>query len=220
MDLMMFVLLGLILATCTSAVPRNHRNENLVLYENPPPKCCTPYQWHANITQVQVFEFRHRHPTEQKTIIGGHMWFDGKDEKTALRINVLNGGPQVITIIQDFKANKRYGINNEKKTCNVMPTVYPKPERCIPDDAEFLGEEILGKSLKVNSWKASFKGKTYQVGKLFTMTDTCIPVTSIMAGELSSSQLECGILMTTTTSNFIEGIKDFSIFDIPDYCNK
>ncbi|CAH1786768.1 unnamed protein product [Owenia fusiformis] len=216
-NLLLFVLLGLILATYTSANPTNRHNENLVLYVNAPQKCCTPYQWHANISRVERLTFK-SNPLQFEVM--GQMWFDGKNERTAVHAIVQNGHPEVVTMIQDFKANKHYTIHNTYKKCEVGPIVYPKPERCIPDDAEFLGEEILGESLKVNSWKAPFKGKTYDVKTHFTMTDTCIPVTSTMSGILSSPVGKVHMLRMTTTFNFKDGIKDFSIFDIPSYCNK
>ncbi|CAH1786769.1 unnamed protein product [Owenia fusiformis] len=217
-NLMLFVLLGLILTTYTSANPTNRRNENLVLYEKPPPKCCTPYLWQANISQVQGLVVNH-YPVEIELV--GHIWYDGKKEKVAVHANIVtNGVLSVLTVIQDFKAKKQYTMNKKQKTCQVGPVYFPKPERCIPDDAEFLGEEVLGGSLKVQSWKAPFKGETYDVKAYFTMTESCIPVTSTLSGKIDSPQGELDILMTTTTSNYKAGIKDFSIFDIPDYCDK
>ncbi|CAH1796110.1 unnamed protein product [Owenia fusiformis] len=211
---MMFTTCLLCLFAVFAVVAANALNNHITI----PPKCCPPQLYQANVRLIQGLSINGQGMSQH---LDGHWWYDRRNKTNAFEgIMILNGKESQVNFIQDNVAKKQYNINKATRTCQVMAQPFPPFDGCVPEDAKFMGQETLGRDFMVNTWSGELQGDTYNFAFEETLTADCIPVTVTTIGEANAEWGKTDLTSTMRFSSFQEGIKDLSVFDIPDYCSK
>ncbi|CAH1797261.1 unnamed protein product [Owenia fusiformis] len=184
-----------------------------------PAKCCPPELSQGDIRVTQGFSISGQGAGQY---MSGHWWFDRRNKRNAFEGIIMMNGQELPNknFIQDNVAKKQYNINKAARTCQVEAQSFAPFDGCVPEGATFMGQETLGRDFMVNTWRGHLQGDTYNVTIEETHTPECFPVTVTQIGEANAQWGKMGLTSSMRFSSFREGIRDMSVFDIPDYCQK
>ncbi|CAH1801079.1 unnamed protein product, partial [Owenia fusiformis] len=180
-----------------------------------PPKCCAKELFQADIQLTQGVMIDGQGMAH---FLDGRWSFDPRNKTNAFVGKMTMYGQEKQVKFIQTAAKKQYNILDG--ACQVIPKLYPTVgDGCIPDNAIFKGQEILGRDFVV--WTAHLLGDRYNLVFEVTVTPDCVPVTMTITGEINNPVLgKMGLATTMRFSSFQEGVEDLSVFDIPDFCPK
>ncbi|CAH1797241.1 unnamed protein product [Owenia fusiformis] len=203
------------LFTLLGVVAANPLNNQITI----PPKCCPPELYQSDVRLTQGLSISGQGMGQY---LSGHWWFDRRNKRNAYEGILIINGKELpnMKFIQDNVAKKQYNINKAARTCQVQEQAFPPFDGCVPEGSKFLGQETLGRDFIVNSWRGEMQSDTYNFTFEETFTPDCIPVTIALQGEANADWGKTGLSSSLRFSSFREGIRDMSVFDIPDYCQK
>ena len=125
-----------------------------------------------------------------------------------------------VTVIEDLKAKQMYVITKSTKSCIKLPLpnspMFPSTKPCT-NNFTFLGSQKLGmtdEALDVNVYQVKSTSPYGLMLELYLTKNKCLPVfESFMAAYPGASQVQGQVYSDVTL-----GIKDPSVFDLPEYC--
>ncbi|KAL5019195.1 hypothetical protein ScPMuIL_004917 [Solemya velum] len=157
---------------------------------------------------------------EEKHIIEGYMGvhYDYDKKLIALDEDLYYDGKEMkAKLIQDYTSGIQYSI--ARGVCTKQKLPVPMTSNCILKNATKLGDFYMGlgdNKIQLTSYTFTMPQEQEKVTMSVT-TDSCIPVGQIMTG----SSKEIGdYLASAGFVNLTPGIKDRSVFKIPDICKQ
>lgn len=148
------------------------------------------------------------------------LYYDADEEKIA--IVGTNGIGQMVRIISDYSAKKRYVITNG--TCNVTDLKEPFQKSCVPPSAVFMGSTVLGNTydnMKVDNYRLNISQGPVSIESAFMIA----PMKGgdcTMVGLVAFGKDQNGYQFSETSiyMNFSFEITDKSVFQPPKQCKE
>lgn len=149
------------------------------------------------------------------------LYYDAEGKKTA--IVSTNKIGQMLRIIADYSAKKRYIITDENE-CNVTDLNISFQEICVPTNAVFLGSSVLG-NLYDNMTVDNYYVNINQENMSFDVNLMTTPMKSgecTVEGVVSFRKDKYGyqIFETNIFMNYTFEITDKSVFQPPKQCSE
>ena len=192
--------------------------ENEVIKENNVPKpCCLPNSWTGQLSEVGLVGKERKGQTGEVDAVLT-IYQDIPNNFTAYNETVVTNGVTVnLRIVINYNKAVMYIIIPAKKHC-LKSQMIEKPANCIPADAEYQGSRRFGMgsaSLMVDSWKFRvIQSGMYYQGDVIVTQQGCIPVSQTLSGRAFGQNM----MISQVFFDLTEGVKDKSVFDVPDYC--
>ncbi|KAK7507869.1 hypothetical protein BaRGS_00000834, partial [Batillaria attramentaria] len=137
---------------------------------------------------------------------------------TTIKSNQISLVSMALDFERQMEVRLMYEIRADDPThCNRRTLTWPLPDRCVPDDAEYLGSTYLGpvNSLPYDSWRYRYTGTQANMTMAFS-TQGCVPILESLVGDLGFGPVDFTYLFTTVKQD----IEDPSVFNIPRSCNQ
>jgi len=183
--------------------------------------CCTPDQWEGYQPAYGGYSGHHHMRGEVKEFSA--VSYDYTNKRKAVFMTFLNGDKQnkyqVITRCDDDNDDgcKVYVIDLQKNECRIKEV--PGFEKsCIPADGKYNGNGAIGfgkNSMKIVSYVISRREVTTFVSVGNIGKDLCVPVSETIAGEMKG----VGFMQYVGFIDISAGIKNATVFDVPDICD-
>ncbi|KAL5019196.1 hypothetical protein ScPMuIL_004918 [Solemya velum] len=177
--------------------------------------CCWPSKWEGG-EGVNIGITK----GEQTHLIEGYLFvhYDYDNKMIAVDEDVFRDGKEMkAKLIRDYKSKIQYSIANGVCTRQKLPG--PMISNCILKNATKLGSYYMGMANKIQMTSYSFPAP-HEHGKVsMTVSDdeSCVLIGSIKTG---SSKKRGDYLAAIGFVNMTPGIKDPSVFKIPDICKQ
>ncbi|KAK6169975.1 hypothetical protein SNE40_018481 [Patella caerulea] len=132
---------------------------------------------------------------------------------TTFQFSPGNSSIPLSRVVQDFNQGIQYVIYSDK--CTSQKLQYTMQGPCVPDDAEFLGSNIIGyqpKTLNINGYRWKFANQEAYIA--MTFSDDCTPLVESIIGTINGGPVD----RTYIFNQYQKTITDRSIFNIPATC--
>ncbi|XP_072036522.1 mammalian ependymin-related protein 1-like [Amphiura filiformis] len=204
---LLFALLGVALGAPTTQDPSTTPKKA------PPTPCDTTLQWEGRSS-----EWDHVREYNNRFLIS----FDGKNQRKRLMEEKRSymPGHRYIEYLQFYNDKLEYQIDHTYNVCTKLP-LGPWRNHTIPDDAVLEDQYDVGQpghAIYANEWSDRVTGRYKEewIGVFTTAKDGCWPLFEVY----SKDEANKSISYSTRFFNLSAGIKDPSVFDIPDICKK
>lgn len=150
------------------------------------------------------------------------MAIDHTNQIMAQRIMLDHFGHEVnMTQIMNFKEGAAWDIYTSSQSCTRYSLNYPMMDRCVPEEAEYLGKARLGSAMsgqEVEAYKLNWRGNGGEAGDLMVNVDptACVRVTMSVNGY--DHHHDIGYQINQNFYDAKPGISDKTIFDLPEIC--
>ncbi|KAL5018502.1 hypothetical protein ScPMuIL_004224 [Solemya velum] len=177
--------------------------------------CCFPRKWEARgvVNQALV-----KNGTPAMVHADVFISYDASRKMVALNQTVkVANRTIVIRTIEDFDKNIAYVISSPE-VCNKTNISSKFADGCVPDSAKALGHVMLGYGAdKANVKSFALNASGFDV--ILTVTsESCAPISETITGFDNKTKLH--IYQTFGLYNMTPGVRNESVFHIPDACHK
>ncbi|XP_033117818.1 uncharacterized protein LOC117117581 [Anneissia japonica] len=180
-------------------------------------KCCLPKQYQGSsgltIANVGGLNTTTAVGTLSKGISTYAYDYTNKRDATISNINVTTSvGTFPVTqhTITDYKKSIRWVITDKNCTAEAVDRNMSSP--CIPDNATYIGEMVIGGVLQADQWRYTINGG---MNASMTVTNTCIPIDL----TIYSYNTDGMMLESITLADFMPKIlAPHTFFNVPKNC--
>ncbi|BFZ17871.1 hypothetical protein BsWGS_20910 [Bradybaena similaris] len=184
--------------------------------------CCTPDQWEGVQTAFGGYASTIR-PSSGIISMDSAISYDAKNNRSASFITGSGRGEEFklkLLTIYDNKsgAGKLYVMDYIKDVCNTVILRTPFRRSCVPAEAKPVVNFSLGYAPAIKAVGYQIPGKEVQT--FLSVQDLgnnqCVPVSEALYGTVR----QVNIVETVAFINITSGIKNETVFDIPEKCQK
>ncbi|XP_013393822.1 mammalian ependymin-related protein 1 [Lingula anatina] len=177
--------------------------------------CCAPPQWEGLIGETIGGDHEGKPWLLQEGAQLSVSWPDKKMNVMG-QANMTGGTSVMFRVILDYKAKQQYTIVHKKCT---KAAIADEMINGVPSNATYAGTFYFGagkdNELMFDTWLVKYKGMDFQ-SELTTTVKDCIPISWFAFGTVNKDKL----IETVGFVNVTLGIKDNSVFTVPDICKK
>ncbi|XP_013393824.1 mammalian ependymin-related protein 1 [Lingula anatina] len=177
--------------------------------------CCAPPQWEGLLAEKMGTDHQGKAWLLQEGALMSVSWPDKKINFMG-QVNATGGTSVKFRVIQDYKAKQQYAIVHKNCTKTALAE---EMINGVPPNATYVGTFYLGagkdNELMFDTWLIKYKGMDFQ-SELATTVKDCIPMSWFAFGTVNKDKL----IQSAGIVNVTLGIKDNSVFTVPDICKK
>ncbi|XP_070184194.1 uncharacterized protein [Littorina saxatilis] len=186
----------------------------VVIGQPPPPACCLANTFTATLSDLQTIN--------GQNVVVMAVTLDFPGQREAAISSVFDTVTRQTTTygrnVFDFAAGKQYYIpESDTTSCTVSTLNWSNPQRCVPNDAQYLGSNHLGLpgALDYDAWRYPFGPGSNATLTMVFARQGCVPVLEGVAGVLDSPVDKQFLFSGYNPDNI-----DPAVFTLPAACNQ